>query len=151
MTIKNDITTEIDSQIDAMTTVGGYNFNYNNVNEYKPGSKTYPAVKTEYTPDDFLDPDEQMVDSYTSYLVARFQVYVDNTVSPVDLALSRVLEDFERMMEAAHPTLQTKGMIVADLIENNRFYTQIRKRPGYIEMEWSVRYRVKRSDPSVTT
>jgi len=151
MTIKHDITSEIDSLIDSMTTGGGYNFDYDNINEYKPGNKTYPAVKTVYPEDDFQDPDEQVVDSYTSFLQALFTVTVDDTVSPVDLALSQVLEDFQRLLEAGHATLQTKGWIKGDLIENSREYTQIRKRPGSIEMEWTIHYRVKRSDPSVTT
>jgi len=150
MTIKNDITSEIDALIDAMTVLGGYNFDYDNVNQLKPASRTYPFVKTEYPEDEYLDPDDQMVDSYSSGLQAIFTVMVDDTVSPPALALSRVLEDFQRLMEAGHATLQTKGQIVGDLISNNRNYTQIRKRPGFIEMEWRLFYRVKRSDPSVT-
>lgn len=151
MTIKNDITAEIDTLIDSMTTGGGYNFNYDNINQYKPGSRTYPFVTTVYPEDDFQDPDEQMVDSYTSFLRAIFTVTVDESVSPVALALSQVLEDFERLLEASHATLQTKGQIKGDLITNARNYTQVRKRPGFIEMEWRLDYRVKRSDPSVTT
>ncbi len=151
MTIKNDITAAIDAAIDSMTVAGGYNFDYDNVNEYKPGSKTYPNAKTVYPVDSYLDPDEQMVDSYTSDLSAFFTVTVDDSVSPVDLALSQVLEDFQKLLEAKHAILQGKGSIVGDLLNNERNYTNIRKRPGFIEMEWQFKYRVKRSDPSVTT
>lgn len=150
MTIKNDITTAIDTAIDAMSTGTGYKFDYDNVNEYKPGSKTYPNVKSTYAEEEYLDPDDQMVDSYTAELQAVFVVTVDNTVSPVDKALGQVLQDFKRLLEAEHANLQTKGQIVGDLISDEYSYTNIRKRPGSIRMEWELRYRVKRSDPSVT-
>lgn len=150
MTIKDDITSRIDTAIDSMSTGGGYNFDYDNVNEYKPGSKTYPAVKTMYPEDDFLDPDDQVVDSYTSELQAIFEITVDDTVSDTRLYLSQVLEDFQRLLEADHANLQEEGMIVADLLTNTREYFQVRKRPGRITMEWQIKYRVRRSNPSVT-
>ncbi len=74
MTIKYDITSEIDAQIDAMSVGTGYNFDYDNINQYKPGSKTYPNVKTFYSPDDYDDPEDQFVDSYFSNLTAIFVV-----------------------------------------------------------------------------
>lgn len=151
MTIKNDITTAIDSAIDSMSTGTGYNFDYDDVNEYRPNNKTYPAVKTMYPTDEYLDPDEQVVDSYTSDLTAIFEVTVDDTVTNTRLYLSQVLEDFQRLLESEHPTLQAAGMIVADLLSDEREYFQVRKRPGKITMEWEIKYRVKRSDPSVTT
>ena len=151
MTIKNDITTRIDTAIGAMSTGGGYNFNYSNVNEYRPNSKTYPAVKTMYPEDSFLDPDEQTVDSYTSDLTAIFEVTVDDTIANTRLYLSQVLEDFQRLLEADHDNLQDEGMIVADLLNDERQYFQVRKRPGKLIMEWEIKYRVKRSDPSLTT
>lgn len=152
MTIKNDITTEIDAQIGAMSTGTGFNFNYDDVNEFKPGDKTYPNVKTEYFEDEYEDPDDQMVDSYTSDITAFFIIVVDNVVETnTRLALSKVLEDFQRVMESGHPTLQTKGWIFANIIKSERFFTNVVARPGRIEMEWQIRYRVKRSNPAVTT
>lgn len=151
MTILNDITVQIDSAIDAMTTGTGYNFNYDNVNEYRPDNKTYPAVKTIYQDNDYLDPDEQMVDSYTLDLTAIFEVTVDDTIANTRLYLSQVLEDFQRLLEADHANLQAEGMIVADLISDEPQYFQVRARPGKLIMEWQIKYRVKRSDPSTTT
>lgn len=151
MTIKYDITSAIDTAIDGMTTGGGYNFDYDNVNEYRQQSKTYPNVKSVYEATEYLDPDDQMVDSYTGELEANFIVEVDDTVSPVDKALAQVLQDFKRLLEAQHANLQTKGQIVGDLLSDENFYTNIAKRPGRIEMNWQLIYRVKRSDPSVTT
>ena len=150
MTIKYDITSAIDTAIDAMSTGTGYNFDYDNVNEYRQQDKTYPNVKSIYAETEYLDPDDQMVDSYTGQLQAKFIVEVDNTVSPVDNALAQVLQDFKRLLEAQHANLQTKGQIVGDLLSDENFYTNIRKRPGRIEMDWQLLYRVKRSDPSVT-
>lgn len=150
MTKKNDITTEIDVQIDAMTTGTGFNNNYDNINEYKPGSKTYPNVKTEYDLDEYLDPDDQQVDTYSSQLTAIFTVVVDNTVTPTRLAVSQVLEDFQRLLEEGHPALQTKGWILADLVQSERVFSNITKRPATITMEWEIQYRVKRSNPSET-
>ena len=151
MTIKYDITSAIDTAIDGMTTGGGYNFNYDNVNEYRQQSKTYPNVKSVYDETEYEDPDDQMVDSYTGYIRGTFTVEVDDSVSPVDKALAQVLQDFKRLLEAQHANLQTKGQIVGDLLSDENFYTNIRKRPGRIVMEWRLMYRVKRSDPSVTT
>lgn len=152
MTIKNDITTEIDSQIDAMSIGTGFNFDYDDVNEFKPDLKTYPNVKTEYFEDEYLDADEQMVDSYTSDLTAIFIIVVDNIAETnTRLAMSKVLEDFQRVMESGHPDLQAKGWIKADLIKSERFFTNVVARPGRIEMEWEIRYRVNRTNPSVTT
>lgn len=151
MTIKNDITTEIDTQIDAMSIGTGFNFDYDDVNEHKPDSKSYPNVKTEYFEDEFLDPDDQMVDSYTSNLTAMFIITVDNVIETnTRLAMSKVLEDFQRVMEAGHADLQAKGWIKANLIKSERFFTNVVARPGRIEMEWEINYRVKASNPSVT-
>ncbi len=151
MTIKNDFTAEIDSKIDAMSIGTGFNFDYDNINEFKPNSKTYPNVKSDYTEEDFLDPDEQMVDSYSANLTAKFIVTVDNvTETDTRLALSKVLQDFQRVLEAGHADLQDKGWIKADLISDQRFFTNIVARPGRIEMEWEIHYRVKRSEPSET-
>ena len=151
MTILNDITVQIDTAIDAMTTGTGYNFDYDNINEHRPGSKTYPAVKTIYLQNDYLDPDEQMVDSYTSDLTARFEIMVDDTIANTRLYLSQVLEDFQKLLEADHANLQDEGMIVADLLNDERQYFQVRARPGKLIMEWEIKFRVKRSDPSTTT
>ena len=149
MTIKNDVTTAIDTAIDTMTTPT-YNFSYGPVNVFKPASKTYPNVKTSYDTDEFDDPDNQVVDSYTSSLTATFTIVVDDTTAPARTALSDVLEDFQRLLESEHSSLQTDGMIKADLINSVREYSNIRKRPGKITMEWEIRYRIKRSDPALT-
>jgi hypothetical protein len=151
MTIKNDITSEIDSQIDAMSIGTGFNFDYDDINQFKPNSKTYPNVKTDYTDEDFLDPDEQMVDSYSATLKAKFIITVDNVTEPDSrLALSKVLQDFQRVLEAGHADLQDKGWTKADLLNDQKFFTNIVARPGRIEMEWEIDYRVKRSEPSET-
>lgn len=151
MTIKNDITTEIDAQIDAMSTGTGFNFDYDDINEYKETSKSYPNVKTFYLLDEFNDPEDQVVDSYESDLTATFIVKVDDSVTPVRLALSQVLEDFQRVMEEGHADLQAKGWIYANIASNIRTYTHVRAHPGMIEMQWEIRYRVKRSNPAETT
>ena len=150
MTIENDITTEIDAQIDAMTVAGGFNFDYDNINEYRPGSKTYPNVKSDYKNIEYTDPEEQVVDSYTGNLEAIFVVMVDDSVN-VDLALTQVLEDFQRQLEGKHDLLQTKGFIKSDLLEREIEYTNIRKRPGMITQTWRIFFRVKRSNPASTT
>lgn len=151
MTVKYDVTSAIDTAIDAMSTGTGYKNDYDNVNEFRQEEKTYPNVKSEYIEDEYLDADEQMVDSYTSNVKAMFKVEVDNTVTPTDLALSQVLEDFQRLLEAQHAALQIQGSIKGDLIKDEYFYTNIRKRPGFITMEWDLMIRVKRSDPDSTT
>jgi len=152
MTIKNDITTETDTKIDGMTIAGGFNFDYDNINEFRPGSKTYPSTKTEYFEDEYEDPDEQVVNSYTSKLTSIFIVTVDNVTEPnARLACAKVLEDFQRLMEKEHPNLQIKGMIKADLIKSEVFFTNVVKRPCRIEMEWEIMYRVQRTSPNLTT
>lgn len=151
MTIKHDVTSEIDTFIDGMVTGGGFSFNYDNVNEHRPGSKTYPNVISSYEEEEFLDPDDQMVDSYTGLLSAKFRVTVDESVSPPRLALSQVLQDFQKLLEDKHDLLQTEGWIKGELISDTEIFTNVRKRPGVLEMEWGIEYRVKRSDPTTTT
>jgi len=149
VTIKNDITTAIDTAIDSMTTPT-FNFNYGPVNVFKPASKTYPNVKTEYDDDEFDNPDNQVVNSYTSTLTAIFTIVVDDTTTPARTALSNVLEDFQRLLEDEHGDLQAAGMLNHDLTTSIRDFSNIRKRPGKITMEWEIRYRIKRSDPALT-
>ena len=149
MTINYAITSAIDTAIATMTSPT-YNHNYTDVNEYRVQDKSYPAVKTTYKQEDYLDPDEQMVDSYTAELIAVIEVTVDNTVTSPQDAISRVVEDFQRLFESIHPTLCAAGWIKADLLKDEREYSQIRKRPGKVTMEWEVMYRVKRSNPAVT-
>ena len=150
MSIKYDITSEIDTQIDAITIVGGYNSDYDNVNEHRPANKTFPNALSTYLDEEFLDPDEQVVNSYSGFLTARFKIAVDDTISPPRLALSNVLEDFERLFEAMHADLQGKGQIVSELMEDTESFTNKRQRPGMIDLEFRIFYRVKRSDPSST-
>ena len=149
MTVENDITTEIDVVIDAMTVAGGFNFDYDNINEYRPSSKTYPNVKSDYNDIEYEDPDDQMVDSYSGNLEAIFVTTIDDSVN-VYLGLTQVLEDFQKQFEGKHEILQGKGMIVGDLSSRQIAYTNIRKRPGIITMPWNIFFRVKRSDPAVT-
>lgn len=150
MTIKNDITDQIDQAIGGMAQPT-FNYDYDNVNQLKPASKTYPAVETTYLEEEYDDPDDgQVVDSYSANLQAIFKVTVDDT-DDVQLGLAKVLQDFQRLLEDEHANLQAKGMLVADLDTVEREYTQIRKRPGRITMAWVIQYRVKRSDPSQTT
>ena len=149
MTVENDITTEIDVVIDAMTVAWGFNFDYDNINEYRSSSKTYPNVKSDYKDIEYEDPEDQMVDSYSADLEAIFVVTVDDSAN-VDVNLRKVLEDFQRQFESKHDTLQAKGWIVSDLESRKIEYTNIRKRPGIITMTWNIKFRVKRSDPAVT-
>ncbi len=149
MAILTDIITELKAQIDAMATPT-YNYDYDNVDERRPANKTYPNVFVEYPEEEALDRNLNVIDSYSVNREIDFIVTVDDSTTPVDTALDNVLEDFKRLLEAIHPDLQAKGMIVEDLIETAREYTHVRERPGMITITFNFFYRVRRSDPALT-
>jgi len=150
-TIYTDIINEIITAINAMTIVGGYNSNYTRTNDYNHTTKTYPNVMVLLPEETNRDPDGETINSYTSDSEITFQVTVDNTVSPVDKALDRVIEDFKRLLEADHANLRTKGMIVADYLGSSRQYTNVRARPGSVDILFTIEYRVLKTNPSSTT
>lgn len=150
-----DIITELKTQIDGMTTAGGYNYNYDNVDERRPGSKTYPNPLVEYPGEEARDRNANTIDSYAVdrpifFIVTVSNLDKDSNPVAVDTALDDVLEDFKRLLEAIHATLQTKGLVVEDLLEANREYTHVRKRPGVITIQFNFFYRVRRSNPALT-
>lgn len=149
MSIVNDITGYIDTAIGTMTTAGGFNFDYTNVNEFKPADATYPNVKTTYLEDDASDIEGNMANKYTSELTAFFNVTVDDT-GTVDDALDNVLEDFKKLINDEFSTLQTKGLIREQIIRSDKYYSLVTKRPGRIEIQWMLFYRVSQSDPTST-
>lgn len=147
MTVENTITAYIDSAIGSMATANSYNFNYADVNEYKPDDKTYPNVKSMY-----MNAEAQEVivaNKYTSNLLAVFLVTVDNTTD-VDIGLDKVMEDFKRLFDDEHATLQTKGMVWSQFVGKDKSYNLNKQRPGQIEIRWLIRYRVSMDDPSST-
>ncbi len=150
MAILTDIIATLKAKIDGMTTGTGFNFNYDNVDERRPGSKTYPNVLIEYPEEVERDVDINVIDSYSSDREINFIVTVDAGTTPVDTALDNVLEDFKRLLEEAHDDLQLDGLIVEDLLESDREYTHVRERPGKITILFNFFYRVRRSDPSLT-
>ena len=150
-TIYTDIIDQLITAIDSMTVVGGYNYDYDNVNEYDYASMTYPNVKVLLPEEIARDADGEVINSYTADSEITFEVTVDNTVSPVDKALDRVVEDFKRLLEADHDNLQGKGMIVADYLDSAREYTHVRARPGKIMITFNINYRVLKTNPSSTT
>lgn len=150
-TIYTDIINQIITAIGTMTVVGGYNYDYANVNEYNHDSMTYPNVKV-LLPEEVARPaDGEVVNSYTADSEITFLVTIDDTVSPVDKAIDRVIEDFKRLLEADHANLRDKGMIVADYIDSQREYTNVRARPGMVSIIFNINYRVLKTNPSSTT
>lgn len=150
MSVFDDIRTTLEAAIDAMTSPT-YNYNYDNVNEYRPANKTYPNVLVEFPEELGRDPDGEVIDAFSTDVNVIFKVTVDDTTADTNTALENILEDFKRLMEVQHPTLQTDGMIVADFIESTKNFTHVRARPGMINIIFKVFYRVRRSNPSLTT
>lgn len=150
MSVLNDITGYIDTAIGTMTTSGGFNFDYTNVNEFKPADATYPNVKTVYIEEDADSVEGNLANKYTSLLGASFNVTVDDETTPVDVALDNVLEDFKKLINDEFATLQTKGLIKERFIGSEKFYLLTTKRPGRIEIQWQLHYRVSMDDPSST-
>lgn len=149
MPVFTDIITTLEAKIDAMTTPT-YNFNYDNVNEYKPANKTYPNVKIHF-PDEDKNPDAEIIDGYWSDVPIEFEVMVDDTESVVRTAIDKVIEDFKRLFQEEFFTLQCTGLLNGDFDSAEREYTHVRQRPAIVTMTFNFEYRVKRSDPSLTT
>ena len=150
MSVFDDIRTTLETAIDAMTTPT-YNYNYDNVNEYRPANKTYPNVQLEFPEELGRDPDGEVIDAFSTDVNVSFKVMVDDTTADTVTALQNVLEDFKRLMEAEHASLQTDGMIVGDFIESTTQFTHVRARPGMITIIFKIFYRVRRSNPALTT
>ena len=151
MSIWTDIIDELVIVVDAMTTGGGFNSNYDNVNEYRPASKTYPSVMIDFPDETYRPSDQQVINSFSGDVEVIFIVTVDDSTANVDEALDDVIEDFKRLLEDEHTNLQTKGMTVEELEETSREYTHTRKRPGVVTKKFNFFYRVQRSDPNLTT
>ena len=130
-----------------MATASDYNYDYADVNEYKPDDKSYPNVKSNYM---VAEAQEVIVaNKYTANLNAEFKVTVDNTAD-VDVQLDKVVEDFKRLFDDQHETLQTKGMIYSRYIGKEKTYSLNKYRPGSVLIRWLIRYRVDMDDPSST-
>jgi hypothetical protein len=136
--------------IDGMTTGGGYHFAYDNVDRYKHSTKTYPNVLVHLPGEENRDPDGEVVNAYTADSEVTFEVTVASSTSSVDTDLDKVVEDFKRLLEAQHATLQAAGLIVADYIREDREYTHVRARPGKVKIIFNLTYRVQKSNPSLT-
>lgn len=147
MTVENTLTAFIDTSIAGMTTASDYNYDYADVNEYKPDDKTYPNVKSNYM---VAEAQEVIVaNKYTANLNAEFMVTVDNSAD-VDVQLDKVVEDFKRLFDDQHSNLQTNGMIWERYIGKEKTYRLNKYRPGSVLIRWLIRYRVDMDDPSST-
>jgi len=150
MAIYTNIITELAAAIDGMTKAGGYNYNYGATDVFNPASRVYPQVFIRFPEEVGREVDGETVNSYTADSEIEFEVIIDDTETFPDTMMDKVVEDFKRLLEADHDTLQTKGMIVADYIDNVREYTNVRERPGKVKITFNIAYRVKRTNPSVT-
>lgn len=150
MSIFNAIRTTLETAIDAMTTPT-FNFVYDNVNEYRPGSMTYPNVKVTFPEEIGREKEGEVINSYSTDVVVNFRVMVDATPSDPDEALEDVLEDFKRLMEDQHNDLQVQGMVQSDFIDSVKEFTNVRARPAFIDIKFNVFYRVQKTDPNLTT
>lgn len=149
MTIKNDITAHIDTSLAAMATGSDYNFDYSasNINVFDPSDRAYPQIMSTYTAN--TSEDVIMSNKYTSTINALFTVTVDNSAD-VDLLLSKVLSDVQRMFDDQHTTLREKGMIKELHAGVDDEYKLNKLRPGKTAIRWDIRYRVSMDDPSST-
>ena len=150
MAIYTDIIGELATAIDGMTIAGGYNYNYGPADVFDPASRVYPQVFIRFPEEVGREPEEEVVNQYVADSEVEFEVIIDDTESTADEMMDNVVEDFKRLLEADHDTLQTKGLIVADYLDNVREYTHVRERPGKVTITFNLNYRVKRSNPSVT-
>ena len=150
-TIYRSILTVLEDAADAMTTVSGFRFDYDDINEYKPADKTYPSLMIDLGEESADPPGEGLVNSYTMNADVIFSCTVDDTVANVDTYLFRCHEDILRMMEEEHLNSRNAGLIVADYLDYRIEYTNVRKRPGRIIMRFNLNYRLKRTDPALTT
>lgn len=151
MTIYNDLVTALETAVDGMTTAGGYNYDYDNVNEQKPANKTYPNVILHVGTEEARDPEGEVINAYSLDAPVMFEVMVDTTVSSVREALQQVIEDFQRLFEDQDNTLRCLGLTIGDYGGSQKEYTHVRARPGKVTIQYEIFYRLKRTDPSLTT
>jgi len=149
VSIWTDVIAALETAADGMTSAGIYNNDYDNINEYRPASKTYPSLEFTF-PDSVDSAHDEIADGIWLDSDVFIDVIVDNTVSDPDQALDEVLEDIKRMFETEHDTLQAAGMVEANIVSANRSYTNVRARPAKMRIIYKLSWRVKRSNPAVT-
>ena len=147
MTVKNDITSHIDTSLSAMSIANGYNYDWTDWNEFNVADRSYPQGFSTFVSS--ISEENQMSNKYTSQMTAMFRVIVDDT-EDVDLMFSKVLEDVQRMFNDQHTTLKEKGMLTEKHSDVTEEYFLNKLRPGQISIGWDIRYRVSKDDPSST-
>lgn len=150
LAIYTQIMDALETAADAMATPT-FRHNYDNINQHLFKSKTYPSLMIDFLEEEAQDPDNDVVDAYTGFVDVVFMATVDDAVSDVNQYLDEVLEDIKRLMEDEHNTLHGVGMLVADYRESERNYRLVKKRPGQIKIIFNIHYRVKRTNPAITT
>ena len=151
MAVWTDIITELKTGVDGMTAAGLYNYDYDNVDERRPASKTYPNVLIEYDEEISRADDESPINTYNVDRVVTFIITIDDAVSPIDTYLDLVLEDFKRLLEFEHGDLNCQGLVVEQYGGETREYTHTRARPAKMTIKFNFNYRVNRTDPSLTS
>lgn len=150
MAIYTNIINQLATAIDGMSVAGGYNYNYGPTDVFNPASRVYPQVFIRFPEEVGREVENEVINTYTADSEVEFEVIIDDTETYPDTMMDKIVEDFKRLLEADHDTLQTKGMIVADYLSNTREYTNVRERPGKVKILFNINYRVSKTNPSVT-
>lgn len=145
--IRTALQTRLEDIIDAMTTGGGFNFNYGPVDVIKHASRVYPQVFILFTGEDAIPRDDDMVFQQTNEWEVDFRVIVDDSLE-VDTSMDKILHDFKKLFFDEEANLQTDGQCYADYIGAEREYTFVLKRPGIITLKFNIRYRQNQKDPN---
>ena len=149
MTVANGIEAGIITAIDAMTTGTGYRFAYDNVNQYKPTSRTYPSVQTTFGPEISRGNTNVPINTYAVDRDINLRVEI-GTSTDVNSDLDKILEDFKRLFSNYHVTFRGLGVVDTYYIQAEKFFTNVRAVPGYINMTFRLYYRVVMDSPNTS-
>lgn len=129
---------------DYMTTANGFSADYGSVNQFNPGSRTYPAVFLEY-PESMAEEDLQVIerDTEETEIIIRVQA---PTSADLDKTAFWVVGDFGYLFESFKNTLKVEGLIQYDLIGSQIDYTECSEYPVEVIMTYRLKYRRQNND-----
>jgi len=147
--IFNAIMDQIETLIAAMSTGGGYNFDYGSVDDFDPETATYPAVFLHYPTEEYLsddDDEEATIGFYESMTPVDIEVMPESSVD-LDKTLMQVRSDMTKMFYDNYNTLNGLGLKEAEYLGSRFNYRPVASYPTTILLNYLFHHRRLKDNP----
>jgi hypothetical protein len=132
-----------------MTTANGYNFDYGSVDEYDPGSRSYPAVHLQWNEEDSPDNPERLAGYYEVF--ARLFIRVTPpTSNDLDKTMYLIRSDFDKLFYDNAEAFRVKGLGRAEPTASANEYKLISAYPTTILLSYLLHHRRQKASPYST-